>query len=64
LLLKASAVTPELLGIADLQPSADLSGLAEQLGQSLLREVAVDSESGMLTVAEEQAARIISLVPG
>ncbi len=64
LLLKASAVTPELLGIADLRPSVDLSGLAEQLGQSLLQEVAVDSESGMLTVAEEQAARIISLVPG
>jgi lipoate-protein ligase A len=63
LLLKASAVTPELLGIADLRPSVDLSGLPEQLGQSLLREVAFDSESGMLTVAEEQAARIISLAP-
>lgn len=64
LLLKASAVTPELLGIADLQPSVNLSGLAEQLGQSLLREIAVDSESGMLTVSEEQAARIISLAAG
>jgi lipoate-protein ligase A len=64
LLLKASAVTPELLGIADLQPSVDLSGLAEQLGQSLLREIAVHSESGVLTVAEEQAARIISLSRG
>lgn len=59
LLLKASAVTPELLGIADLEPAANLSGLAEQLGNSLLREVAAHSESGMLTSVEEEAARKI-----
>jgi lipoate-protein ligase A len=64
LLLKASAVTPELLGISDLQPSTNLTGLSEQLGNSLLREVAVHSEPGMLSLAEVEAARKIAFGAG
>jgi lipoate-protein ligase A len=52
LLLKASSVTPELLGIGDLCPTASLVGLHERLGRSILREIAETDGIATLTPLE------------
>lgn len=62
LLLKASPITPELLGIADLVPEADLSSLSADLGDSLLREISESRENGSLDSSEVTAAESISAI--
>lgn len=52
LLLKASAITPELLGIADLCPDADLTELPDTLGQAILREIAESSSQATISADE------------
>lgn len=60
LLLKASAVTPELRGIADLSPAADLDGLPAALGEKILRKIAEEGLDGVLAPSEtELAARLM-----
>lgn len=54
LLLKASAITPELLGIADLCPDADLTELPETLGKAILREIAESSSQATISAGEMQ----------
>lgn len=52
LLLKASATTPELPGIADLCPQADLTDLPESLGRAILREIAEDWSDAPINSSE------------
>jgi lipoate-protein ligase A len=52
LLLGASPVTPELSGIGELCPSADLTALAGALGTALLRDIADSSREEPLTSRE------------
>lgn len=52
LLLQASAITPELPGIADLCPDADLTDLPERLGQAILREIAASSSVDTISAGE------------
>lgn len=52
LLLAASSVTPELLGVRDLCPGFSLDRLAETLGTTILSEVAETWDNGTLTTAE------------
>lgn len=52
LLLAASSVTPELLGLRNLCPEINLDRLAETLGTSILSEVAETWENGTLTAQE------------
>ena len=62
LLLRASSITPELPGIGDLCPAADLAGLAAALGMSLIRRIADDSREEPLTAKEtEMATRLASV---
>jgi lipoate-protein ligase A len=62
LLLKASEITPELLGIVDLAPKTDLSALPAELGDSLLREISDTRENGTLDSDEVAAAQRISAI--
>lgn len=55
LLLRASAITPELLGIMDLCPEADLSGLAASLDTELCQGIGVASATESLSPDEMQA---------
>lgn len=52
LLLAASSVTPELLGLRNLCPEINLDRLAETLGATILSEVAETWENGTLTTQE------------
>lgn len=61
LLLKASLITPELPGIGDIRPHADLEDLAQSLGRTVLREVAETGRDESLTPNEfENAKRMAS----
>jgi lipoate-protein ligase A len=62
LLLAASSVTPELLGLKDLRPRIDLDQLAESLGSATLAEVAETWETGTLTT--EELDRVRSMIAG
>ncbi len=57
LLLAASPVTPELLGIRDLCPGVDLERLAESLGTAIVKEIAGTWENGTLTAQELESVR-------
>ena len=57
LLLKASTRTPELPGITDLCPRADLSELSEDLRNTLHRQLARTAQIASLTLEEVEAAR-------
>jgi lipoate-protein ligase A len=59
LLLKASAVTPELLGIADLCPTADLSNLMDELNESVSNCLSAAFRRGSLTLSEEEAVETL-----
>jgi lipoate-protein ligase A len=56
LLLKASSVIPELLGIGDLCPTASLIDLEQQLGGLILQEIAETSGIATLTPSERELA--------
>lgn len=60
LLLKASSLTPELLGIGDLCPNASLLGLEQALGTLILREIAETTEIATLTQSEAELAERLS----
>jgi lipoate-protein ligase A len=62
LLLAASSVTPELLGLQDLRPRIDLDQLAESLGNAILAEIAETWETGTLTT--EELDRVRSMIAG
>ena len=64
LLLKASAVTPELPGIGDLCPQADLNGLADSLGRTILREIAEAGRNESLTPSEVDIVMRMATCPG
>jgi lipoate-protein ligase A len=54
LLLKASAATPQLPGVTDLYPDADLNDLAQCLGAAILQEIAISGADETLTPSESQ----------
>lgn len=56
LLLRASAVTPELPGVLDLCPAVPVSGLIATLSELLPSRLATESEFAPLTVMELDAA--------
>ena len=55
LLLAASSATPELPGLKDVFPDLDLSNLAEFLGKSISRDLAVVTENESLSPSEIDA---------
>jgi len=57
LLLKSSAVTPELLGIQDLCPDVDLAQLPQSLGQAILREIAESWADAPISSKEAELLR-------
>ncbi len=56
LLLRASSITPELVGIGDLCPETDFSSLAPDLGEAILRTIADVGKDESLTPKETEMA--------
>ena len=58
LLLRASSITPELVGIGDLCPDADFTGLARELGEAILQAIAEIGQNETLTLTEAEMATL------